>query len=64
MNPSSSVTRHKRRETARPAEKNMEERENYENIQKFNYVYVLHLEIIFGTQLASYDNTLCPAIIH
>ena len=53
MNPSSSVTRHKRRETARPAEKNMEERENYENIQKFNYVYVLHLEIIFGTQLAS-----------
>ena len=28
---------------------NMKERENYENIQRLNFGYMQHLEIIFGT---------------
>ena len=32
---------------------NMKERENYENIQRLNFGYMQHLEIIFGTQLAA-----------
>ena len=29
------------------------ERESYGNIHKLNYAYIQHLEIIFGTQLAT-----------
>ena len=31
----------------------MKERESCENIQTLNYAYMQHLEIIFGTKLAT-----------
>ena len=42
--------KHQRRDTTRLAETNMKERENIETL---NYGYMQHLEILFGTKLAT-----------